>query len=563
MSCLSVLRVGSLICCLIASLFPLSFASAEKRPLPKQGTRPFAKTTRPFVEDKRQPEIIRNVTISLPAVRELQAWLNAWSPTKRYGDGLYVMSEMIRTYIAFRYDRRYEPAASNRLWELYLAFGAWNPKELYQKLRDRQINPHLALRLRDEHIHVTAPKGVWKPGLGQGGMTIDAQPLPMIRGNSQRPYRIVATGSLGVPPVRIGHVDKLLHEFMQRALSPELAVEPDAKGPRYFPAIQESQSRKIADWLTSRLPRTTVLMDRYFDIRSIVSPLANGRFKLDLRLHWRNEHIKTDYPQWYKAQQKNQVRVFFQNEFLDASYRRWFVLTYSNKKNYYRIEAVIHPDGFLVCDDTWKPAIDAEPWRPTHKLTSDFFTRTQLFFSSNNINFGVSDILLNWKVRPHKDGASMGFSFTRSPRLQIQGGNFLRSLARVVIPGGVSALFQRLLTDMTKGDEGRGMRFQLRLHETPSFGDIRYDLRFPVVPNAILSAVLRMIPGMLTRMPPRRRPTPKKQKIARQTPPKPNPVRPRYRLRRVLPAFWQRVLSAISYDLQDAYQKAHENKPNP
>lgn len=535
-------------------------ASAEKRADPKQGTRPFSShTARPFVADKRQPEIIRNVTISIPAVRELQAWLHAWSPTQRVAEGIHVMSEMIRTYVAFRYDRRYEPAASERLWEIYLGFGAWNPKELYQKLREREINPHLAMRLRDEHIYITAPKDTWKPGLGQGGMTIDVQPLPMIRGNSQRPFRVVATGALGVPPVRIAHVDKLLHDFMQRALSPQLLVESDAKGPHYFPSIQEAQSRKIADWLTSRLPRTTVLMDRYFDIRSIVSPLSDGRFKLDLRLYWRNEHIKTDYPDWYKAQKKNQVRVFFQSEFLDASYRRWFVLTYSNKKNYYRIEAVVHPDGFLVCDDTWKPALDAEPWRPTHKLTSDFFTRTQLFFSSNNINFGVSDILLAWQVRPHKDGASMGFSFTRPPRLQIQGGNFLRSLARVVIPGGVSALFQRLLSDMTKGDGGQGMRLQLRLVETPSYGDVRYDLRFPIVPNAILSAVLRMIPGMLTRMPPRRRTAP--PKIARQTPPRSNPVRPRYRLRRVLPAFWQRVLSAISYDLQDAHQKATQTTP--
>ncbi|MCB9640253.1 MAG: hypothetical protein H6727_15265 [Myxococcales bacterium] len=519
------------------------------------------RTYKPPTEDKRQPEIIKYNSISSPAVLELKQWLKGWSPSSEPASGIYAMSEVIRTYVAFRYARKYERAASERLWKMYLAFGAWNPKELYQKLRQKKINPHLSMKVEEEHVQISAPKGSWQRGLGKGGMTLDVQPLPNIRGNPHRPFRVKATGALGIAPVRIAEIDRLLHDFMKRALSPDLSVEPSARGPRrYFPSIKETQSRKIADWLTSRLPRTTVLMDRYFDIRSVVTPMSEGRYKLDLKLFWRNENIKTDYPSWYKAQKKNRVRVFFQVEFLDSLYRRWFTLTYSNKKNYYRVEAVVHADGFLMCDDSWKPTVASEPWRPTHKLQSEFLTRTQLFFSSNNINFGVSDILFRWKVRPHKDGASLNFAFNRPPRLQIQGGRFLRSLARVVIPGGVSALFQRLLTDMTKGDGGKGMRFQLRLVEGPKYADVRYDLQFPVVPNSVLSAVLLMIPGMLTRTPRRGRKPRPRRKAAPRKPAKPNPVRARYRLRRVLPAFWQRVLSAIGYDLQDAHQKALDEK---
>ena len=527
----------------------------------REQRQPPARPRASSLEEQQRPEASSSYRVTPLAAKELQRWLRPWSPNQ--GDpsaGLFAMIESLRTWVAFRWGRKALPAAQKRLWEYYLGFGAWNPRQLHQQLQARQINPHLSMRLQGERLLLDAPQGQegWKTRAGEGGMTLDIQRLPRTDGAKLDPFRVVSTGAIGIVPIQIAGVDQLLHDFMKRALSPDLQVEKDARGAALFPSLKDAPSRRIADWLISRIPRTTAVLDRYFDVKSGLKILPDGRKMMDLQLFWRTENIKTDYPGWYKQQQTSKTRIFFQTEFLDEAYRRWLVLTYSSQKNYYRFQAVIHPDGFLRCDDAWAPTLAETPWRPTHKLKSNFVMRTQIFFSSTWLTVGVSDILLHWKIRPHEDGASMSFRFNRPPRLKLQGGNFLRSVARVVIPGGIGGLFQRLLNGMTRGDGGKGMRFSLRLRQGKPHAAIHFRLAFPVVPDKILSAVLRMIPGMYTREPSR---------VATRQPtadPKRPRLRTRYSPRRVLPAFWHRVMTAMLHDLQDAHAiLSTATKPTP
>ncbi|MEM1007660.1 MAG: hypothetical protein AAGJ35_01530 [Myxococcota bacterium] len=505
-------------------------------------------------EQQRRPELFPRLKMTQSSAEALRAGFRGFG---NGGDDLEAMRSALLTWQALRWGRRYDTSGRRLFWKLYWAFGAWNPKQLHKDIKKQTLEPRMSLKLTPQHtLKISTQK--YSLQRNQGFVRTEVSPMPR-HSRRLQPYYVRIRGGIGLAPMHAQHLDILLQRFMKHALSPL----PNIKNvPVLFPKLQTQQSKAIAQWLSARLPRTTSFLHRYFHVHRIVTPMRKGMFKLDLQLQWNLKHLRADYARWVKKRKRSKIRIFFRTEFLNEHYQHWMRLSYSSRKRMYRIQAVVSQEGFHLCDETWNPIPKTKTWRPTQGLNRKMIMRSQLFYDSKRIRMGLSKLIFHLHVRPHKDGASLLLKWKRNPTLVIQGGRILRALARLVIPGGVSSLFQTMVRSLTKTSTPHHTRVLMRLVERPDHAQARFEIAFPVIPNRVLSSVLRLIPRQLGRHTTLRRKP--KARRPRRVVTKRTKLRYRKRKRRPLPGFWKRFYLAISDDLRDAQKllSASANQDN-
>lgn len=169
----------------------------------------------------------------------------------------------------------------------------------------------------------------------------------------------------------------------------------------------------------------------------------------------------------------------------------------------------------------------------------------------------ISDIVLRWKVRKLKNGASLSLALKQAPKLKIIGGEILRILARLVIPGGVERMFKMFMHNTAHADRGKGFRMTWSLKRHKETSRIHFDMTMPLKHNPILASILRIMSSFRRTRRRARRRRPLKKRTARKKRKRVVSKRRRrkYRRRRRrkrYPSMWIRVYKQLHRDLIEA-----------
>lgn len=475
---------------------------------------------------------------------ELMRWLSTLNPGKTQTSGLHSAMQWIRTWIASRWGVRLSQPAWERWVQLTRYLGTWQPAPLYREIRFKQIHPRLFADLQGMQYHMTAPSPTtpWQPRLGSGELQFSLHPLKRKNSKDRRPYRLVLQTRASVMPLRAKELDTALLYLLQRFTDPKLHIPLSDAQKAFLQHMPSGHSRRIARWLNSRVPHTAALLRRYLKILNILEPIGKGMYRMDVRARWKLKPFQKDYPRQAKALTRQDTDFSLRTEFFDSKQRRWFIWGYESKTMEMRYQAVINREGLWMCNDQWQPV--AGPWRLT-QMGATWTTRTHIQYRSSNLKFYVRDFTLLWKVRETPTGAILSAEMVRNPAVDIQGGELLRILARILVSGGIRGLLERFLKNLATGDGGRGLRWNWELREGSPLAHVDLRIIVPIVPDSTLTALLRLGPSLA-----RRNGNPPRQ-----------PLQPRRRRRSALPPLWHRIFTAIYKDLNTAYTTIAQRKP--
>lgn len=484
----------------------------------------------------------QDIQLRREASLELMQWLSSLNPDKTQRNGLRSAMEWIRTWIASRWGVRLSPQAWERWVQLTRHLGTWQPAPLYREIRFKRVHPRLFAELQGMRYRMTAPTPAtpWQPRLGSGELQFSLQPIKRKNPRDRRPYRFVLQSRASVMPLQARQLDTALLYLLQRFTDPKLHIPLTEAQQAFLKHMPQGHSRRVARWLNSRVPHTTALLRRYLKILNILEPMGHGMYRMDVRARWKLKPFQKDYPRQAKALTRQDTDFTLETEFLDPKKRRWFVWSYESKTMEMRYQAVINREGLWMCDGQWKPL--SGPWRLT-QMGATWTTRTQIHYRSNNLKFYVRNFTLLWKVQETPTGATLSAEMIRSPEVDIQGGQLLRILARVLVSGGIRGLLQRFLSNLATGDEGRGLRWIWELKEGSPLAHVILRITVPIVPDSTLTALLRLGPSLARN---------------NQNPRNAQSSGPR---RRSLPPLWNRIFTAIYQDLNTAYTTLAQRKP--
>ena len=473
------------------------------------------------------------------------------------GEGPKIAANALRTYFAVRWGWRSDKEARKEWRKIWKAMATWNPKVLYRKLRYKQVRHRFAATIKDFGLTYTLPKKgqPFSNKLGKGGVSVHVKTLPRKNARSERTYLYNFKAQMNMLPVRVEGFDPIVLDFMRKITSPSLSLKPTPPLQAEFSPSLKGQSRKILEWLNALFPRGIKKLLRFAEISHILTPLGKGRYKIDFQWRWRLKNFIKDYPGIRKSINNKKRKFYVLTDFFDMQQRRW--LRWNYKRSEWRISlfGIMTPKGLLMCNEDWKPI--SKPWRPTQNLHSDWITRTHFRFASSSMGAEISDIVLRWKVRKLKNGASLSLALKQAPKLKIIGGEILRILARLVIPGGVERMFKMFMHNTAHADRGKGFRMTWSLKRHKETSRIHFDMTMPLKHNPILASILRIMSSFRRTRRRARRRRPLKKRTARKKRKRVVSKRRRrkYRRRRRrkrYPSMWIRVYKQLPRDLIEA-----------
>lgn len=505
--------------------------NVRKPILQKKKKKRFYKRTR---RAKKAPPITRE------AAKEVQNWLAPLSRTQSPQSGMKAIVEILRIWIASRWGLRLRPKAWKQWLEARTALRLWNPAPFYRKMRGRWNKTRLFAKLIQFKYLFTVPKQphVLPTSKRRAVMGVRVKRLRRMHFQKRRPYRFSLLSFADIPPVHVHQIDQLVKAMIVRATSSQLNVQLPTQQ-RLFPWLKGEHSRRVADWVTTRFPKTAYLLDRYLVIKSIMEPMGHGHYRFDFQARWHLPALRKDYPRLYRRMLKrHKNKAYVEVVFFGKKKRRRFLKwSYNRQTMVHRFQAVLSRGGFMLCTKQWAPI--AGPWRPT-KMGVDWYTHARFWMRSKRFRVSVSQAWLKWRVRKTPKGGSLTMELVKKPRFKVKGGEFLRLLAKMVISGGVERLVNRFLDTMTRGDEGRGFRLQWEAEDVAARTRVHFRMIMPMMPNRTLTSILRILPSLRRRS---RRASKKNTRKRRKA---------RRRRRRRLPPLWYRLYTTIFSDIESA-----------
>ncbi len=439
--------------------------------------------------------------------------------------GLRAVSRWLEMWSTNRWRKQWSPKAKKRWMRVMRYFRLWLPAPMYRDIRHKRLHPRWMTQRKGKRSVITAPSRdqPWKGAIGSGQFQSMLIPLKRRRAKDRRPYRLTIRSISSIPPIRIMQLDRVLHFLLGRFTDPELWVS--LPGDAALAHKQVSQSKRVGRWITTRLPRTTQLFQRYFKIVSGINPIGKGLYKLDLRMRWKLKRLVKDYPSTAKMLSGKKADFFMTTRFIDKQGRLWFLWTYNSKLQEQRYQAIVSKDGFWVCDASWKPV--AGPWRFT-KLGVSWWTLTTIQYHSKAIRVTLRDLTMLWRVKDRQSGGTLSLSLVKPPKLSFQGQKVLRWFSRLFVSGGVRGLARRFLYNLTYGDGGKGLRCRWTTIESPKQTFMKFVLRMPIVPESTVTTIMRFASGRRVKKPK------EKQKY---------------------PPLWNRIIDSVYHDFQQASQR--------
>lgn len=425
-------------------------------------------------------------TVSHDAALELKRWFAPLGWEKSM-DGLKLLNRL-RDRRKKRWGLRVSPEVRKRWKPVFQALSVWNPAPLFRRLRANKLDLRLFARLRQWTWIISPPKPQQKPkfGIGHAGMELKLKPVRKLPRQRRRPYRLTFSSYAPALPLRVSQLDKVLQALIERLTDPRLSTS--SKPRRLFASVRGQHSKRVANWLASRLPHTAALLDRYFEVRQIMEPVGKGYTRLDLRFRWRAAR-----PSKRKSQTRFQTSFSFHKRYKGRPWLRW---TYSQKTHEHRIQGMLYKGGFVLFRG--KRATTSVPWRPT-MMGASWVSHLQASVQAPNVSAKMHRFLLDWKVQKTKRGASLFMGLAHQPLFRIKGYTSLRSLTSLLVPGGVERLVRTFLYGLAHGDRNRGMRWGWEFVEHPQCSRVHFHFVLPMVPNRKLTSLLRLVPQMRMR----------------------------------------------------------------
>jgi|GEM_PF-1806976 len=476
-----------------------SSANADKKvALEKEGSpagkvRKKKRTFRRYRRSRHRKEYHK---VRKAASKEVKDWLHPLYPSTDKTSGALSVSYWLRAFIAARWGVRMSPGANKRMKAMQGYLRSWRFAALYRSLRYKRISTRFFSELKDSRYFFSAPKPnvKWVQGKSKGMFEIKIAPLKRRRSRSLRPYLINTQLRVGVAKLLGMEIDTVMRTFIEKLTNQNISDKVLPGFPTPFPAIKKgSHSRKVGNYLFTRIPRAIQILDRYFKVTRLIEPHKNGLYRLDLKAYWNFKTLGRDYPRWAKRLQDPKSALVFRTEMLDSKYRRWMLWTYNRRKKLLRFRAILSPKGgFMLCNRKWQ--VLGGPWRPSQKLHTDWYTRTHIKFVSPRISALIKNVILKWKVRKLADGSAvMSTRFYRVPRLRLYRGRMLRALAGLFIPGGIEGVFRRILGNFVRGDKGKGLRWTWTLKPHKDYSTLHFNLNVPVLQSRLLSSIMRIV----------------------------------------------------------------------
>lgn len=509
---------------------PKTTTPAPQKHQPKADHRPKQETPHPSkaADETIDPDFQR---YRLIGAKEVATWLLTLTGGKQWDLGLQTTMNWLQVWVATNWGVKIDRTAWDTWLQIVRSISLWHPAPLYRAIKSRKLDPNFIAQLKGLEFILRKPQTAqrWEERLDTGWVSVLLQVAKQKRTRTRalRPYILqIQTQTHGLP-IKARNIDlaflHILNYFTDAKLSvPDLAVLRPL-----LPFLAEgSHSRKIALWLTIRFPITGQLVRNYMEILNVMEPLGNGLYKFDLRTRWKLDALKRDYPRLAKSLQRKDSTFTVSTIFVDRRGRRWMEWSYDRNALEHRIQAVLGKQGFWLCDDKWKPI--ARSWRPT-QMGTRWETRTNLIQQSQQLQFSFNNFTFDWYVRPTKNGANLEITLARNPTFFIRGGQFLRILAKVLISGGIEGLLNRFLYNLTHGLDGKGLHWRWTLKEQAKGTTIGFDIIIPIVPDRVLTSLLRMMPTLM-----------KQSGISTQ----------RKSKRRSSQPLWQRIYHAIYRDIE-------------
>ena len=525
---------GLVIFCLF-SLFPSSSAADGKGKERAKPAAPKGEVKKPTLRresgGKKSGEKARPLSSErLRAMRDVVSWLGLLAEKNPSASSLEVILDWVKFWIFLNWKRAISGKAWRRWRELERALAIWFPAPLYRKL----LRGELKLRWvgkywKERYLYFKTPRQK-----GEKRVFIWAkaklEPLNFVKNSKRRrAYRMVFSAEIKLKRLEPRGIERALRYILGKFTQSEIAATLPAGHQKYLARFPRGHSRDILIWLHSRFPKTAALLARYFEVKSVLEPLGkSGLYKLDLKYRWNIRALKEDYPSLARRLlRKNRVFRAKTLFVVPKNRLRWLEWSYDRKGLEHRYRAVISGEGFWLCDANWRPV--RGPWLPTRPgavWDSHFsFQFLTPFLRASGRNFSF-----RWKVRAVKGGESLSIEMLPSPKIYLKGGKFLRMFTKLFIAGGIEGLFRRFLRNLSKGDNGRGMRWVLTLRPQRGFSLLEFKFVLPIVPERVLTSLLKMASAASS--PPNRGISRKKSKY---------------------PPIFYRIWNSIYSDLREAY----------
>ena len=234
----------------------------------------------------------------------------------------------------------------------------------------------------------------------------------------------------------------------------------------------------------------------------------------------------------------------------------WLIWTYERHILTLTFKAILTPTGFMFFDQ--QGHVVKGPWRPSQELNQSWLTRATINFESSWISASIRKLIISWKVRKIKNGATLSIRLLKPPKLELKDGLIIRILARLFIPGGIKRLFKYFLYNLTYADNGKGLRWNWKITKRKHDSIVHFHFVMPIVPNAVFSSMLRMVSYFTKSSPKKRR---KKKRVLKRKKYKRKVFkvlkkrkgRRYYRRRKKhYPPIWVRIYRALYKDLKSA-----------
>lgn len=512
-------------------------AGAKKRRLKKKGSMRVKYRRRKawWPVPKKFPKMSKS------AAQELYRWFVPLTRERTPKRSLETVASILRTWIASRWGLRLRKKAWAHWAPIRKWLRLWSPAPLYRQMRGKWHKTRAFGKMKRNRFILDVPKNPdrYPSGRpGRAGLEAKLLRLKRMRFQKRRPYRLMIDSFADIPPVYAVKLDTLLASIIKLLTTPDLDGSLPAGQRKLFIKAKGKHSRRVANWLTTRFVNTAHLLDYFLNVPNILEPIGKDLYKLDLRGRWKIKSLIKYKPSAAKSlRNRSKTRMIFRMTFYDKSKRRqWLVWTFHRKTMEHRFQAVFHKKGgLMLCNKRWRPV--SGPWRPT-QMGIDWFTDISFQLMTRSVRFKASDMWFQWRVRKTAKGASLGIEMIRQPTLKIKGGEVLRLLARVLIPGGVERIVRWFLRNMAHGDQGRGFRMVWDLQEHKRFARIFFRMRMPVVPSRMLTSILRVLPSLMRQQRRRTRRGKYKRKKGK-----------RRRRRRLRSPLWQMLYTSIIRDI--------------
>ncbi len=479
---------------------------------------------------------------TLQAAKELARWFGPLTDPDNPHRGVETVANWLKMWILYNWRR----GSSGRAWRLWgridQMFKFWNPAPLYRDLLAGRVQLRWIGRVWKGFLWIDVPRAQRKDkrrrrrGLNSAPVILRASAtLHPLKGRirDRRPYLFTFQADVDLKPLYPRKLDTALLYILRKVTDPALPETVPPAHRHYLAQFPGGHSKRVLAWLHTHFPNTAVILARYFRVEKVLEPIGGGKYKLDLIFRWKIQALKKDYPHLAKLLQKKNRSFETKLIFTVGKNRyRWLEWSYNRRKNIQRYRAVISSEGFWLCDSRWRPR--KGPWRPT-AMGAQWYSQFSFRINSPFLKVMGKNFLFRWKVGKIPGGESLSVEIVRPPRIYFQGGTVLRMFSKLFISGGLEGLVRRFFKNLARGDGGRGLRWNFQLQTTPQKSKFSITSIIPIVPEKILTSLLRTGASLLNRRPPSI-----------------------FRNKKRLPPLWYRVWSALYTDISESYKLLKE-----